>query len=62
MADPQKLKSADAARGGVVHGRTAPAEGTHFVACPTCGEWLDIRDFAELIRHAETEHAPATIQ
>ena len=50
------------ARSGLRHGRPAQIESVRYVACPTCGEWLDRSDLAELVRHAEFKHVSPTMQ
>ena len=52
---PKPRRSADPVR-------TAPTPSNRYVACPSCGEWLDRSDLAELVRHAETKHTPLTRQ
>jgi uncharacterized C2H2 Zn-finger protein len=29
----------------------AQAEANHFMKCPGCGEWFDLRDLGQIIRH-----------
>jgi hypothetical protein len=36
---------------GVDHDDTAPTEGDHFLKCPGCGEWFDMRDLDQVIDH-----------
>jgi hypothetical protein len=59
MVDRQNLRARRPGCGRRV--RTIPAISGRFVACPTCGEWLDSKDLAQLVRHAEVEHASPTL-
>jgi hypothetical protein len=31
--------------------RIAQSEADHFVKCPGCGEWFDMRDLAQVLGH-----------
>jgi hypothetical protein len=39
--------------------RTPPIEEIeHFMACPMCGQYFDLRDFTEAHYHDDTPHEP----
>jgi hypothetical protein len=39
--------------------RTPPIEEIeHFMACPTCGQYFDLRDFTEAYYHDDDPHEP----
>lgn len=33
----------------------AQSEADHFIKCPECGEWFDMRDLAQLLWHAHDD-------
>jgi hypothetical protein len=37
---------------GQPSGWTPEAEADHFVQCPGCGEWVDMRDLGMALQHA----------
>jgi hypothetical protein len=39
--------------------RGVDAEADHFMKCPGCGEWLDMRDLGQLLAHIwQIDRAP----
>jgi hypothetical protein len=59
----RKLKTLPPVRPGEVmgtpHGWTAEEEFEHYIRCPGCGEWVDMRDLGMALMHArELPHGP----
>jgi hypothetical protein len=44
---------------GEVVDRKPATEAEHFLRCPACGGWFDIRDLAQVIEHAGPLPHPA---
>jgi hypothetical protein len=42
------------ARGVDVDG-IAATEADHFMKCPSCGEWFDMRDLAQVLEHVHDQ-------
>jgi uncharacterized C2H2 Zn-finger protein len=36
---------------GVYADGIAQTEGNHFIRCPGCGEWFDMRDLCQVLEH-----------
>jgi hypothetical protein len=42
---------------GIDAGGIAETEADHFMKCPGCGEWFDMRDLDEVIEHVHDQDA-----
>lgn len=42
--------------------RPVANEAEHFAPCPVCGQLVDLRDLAALLRHQKPGHAPDPVQ
>jgi Zn-finger nucleic acid-binding protein len=47
---------------GILVGPEPANEADHFIQCPDCKGWLDMRDLGEILDHDKTECTPKVHQ